>query len=190
MVVVVDDAHRENEGDLMCLAQYVDAAKINFMITHARGLVCLALAPEIVERLELPPMRDPSKASAAMGTGFTMSIEAKTGVTTGISPADRAHTIQCAIHPHASPQDLVVPGHVFPLKAKPGGVLERPGHTEAAVDLASLVGVVPAGVICEIICEDGSMARMPDLEVFCQKFQLPLITIHDLRAYCRQHLAL
>ena len=179
-IVVVDDEDRENEGDLVFAATDADANKVNFMAKEARGLICLTLEPEIVERLNLPMMEVRSAKATSMGTAFTVSIEAKEGVTTGISAADRAHTIRVAIAENAGPDDLVIPGHVFPLRAKVGGVLERAGHTEGSVDLARLAGKRPAAVICEIMKDDGSMARLPDLEKFSQKFEIPLVSIEDL----------
>jgi 3,4-dihydroxy 2-butanone 4-phosphate synthase/GTP cyclohydrolase II len=180
MVIMTDDEDRENEGDLVFAASDVDANKVNFMAKEARGLICLTLEPEIVDRLKLPMMEVRSAKTKSMGTAFTVSIEAKDGVTTGISAADRAHTIRVAIADNAGPDDLVVPGHVFPLRAKAGGVLERAGHTEGSVDLARLAGKRPAAVICEIMKDDGSMARLPDLEKFSQKFEIPMVSIEDL----------
>src|ERR671932_2231744 len=184
-VVVVDDADRENEGDLVIAAQFATAETVNFMATHGRGLICLCLTPERADQLGLRPMTE--RNEAPLGTAFLVSIEAREGVTTGISAADRARTIQVAIHPQARPHDLVQPGHVFPLKAKPGGVLERTGQTEAAVDLARLAGLNPAGVICEVMNDDGTMARVPDLERYCARHGLKMITVADLIAYRRAH---
>jgi 3,4-dihydroxy 2-butanone 4-phosphate synthase / GTP cyclohydrolase II len=161
MVVVCDDENRENEGDLTLAAQFATPESINFMAKHGRGLICLSLTGERCDELGLDLMA--AKNESPFNTAFTTSIEARDGVTTGISAADRARTIQVAIDPHSAPDDLVQPGHVFPLKAKDGGVLERAGQTEAAVDLARLAGLIPAGVICEIMNEDGTMARVPDL---------------------------
>ena len=158
MVVVCDDEDRENEGDLVIAAQFATPDAVNFMAKHARGLICLALTPERCDELDLDLM--PAKNEGALKTAFTVSIEAGEGVSTGISAHDRAHTVQVAIDPHTKPHDIVQPGHVFPLKAKDGGVLERTGHTEASVDLARLAGLIPAGVICEIMNEDGTMARV------------------------------
>ncbi len=181
MVVLMDDEDRENEGDLLMAAQYVRAQDINFMAKHGRGLICLALTEERCRQLQLPLMvRDSHRRGT---TAFTVSIEAAKGVTTGISAADRATTIQVAIKPDAKPTDIVTPGHVFPLMAQRGGVLARAGHTEAAVDLARLAGHFPAGVICEIMNEDGSMARLPDLEVFARTHGLKIGTIADLIRY-------
>ncbi len=178
MVVVVDDEHRENEGDLIMAAELVRPADINFMVTHARGLVCLSLTRERCRQLGLPPMvRD---NTSAHGTAFTVSIEAAEGVTTGISAYDRAHTIRTAVRPDAAPHDLSQPGHIFPLQAQPGGVLHRAGHTEAASDLALLAGFEPAGVLVEILNDDGSMARRPQLETFAAAHGLKMGSIEDL----------
>lgn len=183
MVILVDDEDRENEGDLCMAASAVSAEAINFMATHGRGLICLALDEEQVARLELPMMSAPGRTGPPLGTAFTVSIEARTGVTTGISAADRAHTIRVAIARDARPEDVVTPGHVFPLKARRGGVLVRTGQTEGSVDLARLAGLRPAGVICEIMNEDGTMARMPDLEIFAAKHGLLILTVADLIQY-------
>src|SRR5436305_8166784 len=185
MVVVVDDEDRENEGDLVIAAQFATPEAINFMATHARGLICLPLTEERCDELGLFPMTQHNEAP--LGTAFTVSIEAREGVTTGISAADRSHTIQVAINPQSQPADLVQPGHVFPLRAKPGGVLERIGQTEAAVDLARLAGLAPAGVVCEIMNEDGTMARVPDLTVFCERHGLRMISVAQLVEYRRRH---
>ena len=185
MVVVVDDEDRENEGDLVMAAEHVTPDAINFMATHARGWICLALTPERCDELGLELMT--SKNETPHQTPFTVTIEAREGVTTGISAADRAHTIRTAVDPAKGADDIVKGGHVNPLKAKPGGVLERTGHTEASVDLARLAGCEPAGVICEIMNEDGSMARVGDLRAYCFKHGLKLITIADLIAYRRRH---
>src|SRR5215210_2848798 len=184
MVVVCDDESRENEGDLTMAAQFATPEAINFMATHGRGLICLALTDERCQELGLNLMA--AKNEAPFQTAFTVSVEAREGVTTGISAADRARTIQVAIDPHSRPEDLVQPGHVFPLKAKDGGVLERTGQTEAAVDLARLAGLIPAGVICEIMNEDGTMARVPDLIPYCQEHGLKMVTVADLISYRRQ----
>ena len=185
MVVVVDDPNRENEGDLTMAAQFVTPEAINFMAKEGRGLICLALTPERCDELGLDLMA--AKNESAFSTAFTISIEARSGVSTGISAADRARTIQVAIDPQASPRELVQPGHVFPLKAKPGGVLERVGQTEAAVDLARLAGLNPSGVICEIMNDDGTMARVPDLTSYCQRHGLKMVSVADLVAYRRRH---
>jgi 3,4-dihydroxy 2-butanone 4-phosphate synthase/GTP cyclohydrolase II len=184
MVVVCDDENRENEGDLTLAAQFATPEAINFMAKEGRGLICLALSPERCDELELNLMA--AKNEAPLQTAFTVSVEARHGVTTGISAADRAHTVQVAIDPGSQPHDLVQPGHVFPLKAKDGGVLERAGQTEAAVDLARLAGLNPAGVICEIMNDDGTMARVPDLVGYCGRHGLKMITVADLIAYRRR----
>ncbi len=185
MVVVVDDENRENEGDLTIAAQFVTPEAITFMATEGRGLICLALSPERCDELGLDLMA--AKNESAFETAFTVSIEAREGVTTGISAHDRARTIQVAIDPETAPRDLVQPGHVFPLKARAGGVLERVGQTEAAVDLARLAGLIPAGVICEIMNDDGTMARVPDLTGYCERHDLKMVTVADLVAYRRRH---
>ena len=178
MVVVVDDEDRENEGDLIMAAELVRPSDINFMVTHARGLVCLALTPERCRQLALPPMV--GRNTSAHHTNFTVSIEAAQGVSTGISAYDRAHTIRTAVAPAARPEDLVQPGHIFPLTAQPGGVLSRAGHTEAAADLARLAGLEPAGVLVEVLNGDGSMARRPQLEVFAREHGLKIGSIEAL----------
>jgi 3,4-dihydroxy 2-butanone 4-phosphate synthase/GTP cyclohydrolase II len=185
MVVVCDDEDRENEGDLVMAAQFVTPEAINFMAKEARGLICLALTPDRCDELGLDLMA--AKNESPFETAFTVSIEAREGVTTGISAADRARTIQVAIDPKSSPRDLVQPGHVFPLKAKPGGVLERTGQTEASVDLAKLAGLNPAGVICEVMNDDGTMARVKDLVPYCRRHGLNMVTVADLIAYRRIH---
>src|SRR6266513_2942792 len=181
MVILVDDADRENEGDLVLAAQFVTPEAINFMARHARGLICLSLTEEQVRRLGLSMMV--SENQSTYSTAFTVSIEAARGVTTGISAADRATTIKAAINPDARPEDLVRPGHIFPLRARKGGVLVRAGQTEGSVDLARLAGLVPAGVICEIMKDDGTMARQPDLMKFAKKHKLKVVTIADLIQY-------
>jgi 3,4-dihydroxy 2-butanone 4-phosphate synthase / GTP cyclohydrolase II len=181
IVILVDDEDRENEGDLCMAAEAVTDEAINFMATHGRGLICLTLSPDLVDKLRLPMMVRDNRSP--YGTGFTISIEARTGVSTGISAADRARTIQVAVAPDARPEDLVSPGHVFPLRAKQGGVLVRTGQTEGSVDLARLAGMTTAGVICEIMNEDGTMSRMPDLEKFAARHGLKIATIADLVAY-------
>jgi 3,4-dihydroxy 2-butanone 4-phosphate synthase / GTP cyclohydrolase II len=183
-VVIVDAADRENEGDLMIAAQFATPEAINFMATHARGLICLALTEQRCDELNLKPMTYNNEAP--LGTAFTISIEAREGVTTGISAPDRSHTIQVAIDPSKGPADLIQPGHVFPLRARQGGVLQRAGQTEAAVDLARLAGLVPAGVICEVMKEDGTMARVPDLVGYCAGHGIRLITVADLIEYRRR----
>lgn len=183
MVILVDDEDRENEGDLCLAADRVTPEAINFMALYGRGLICVTMTEKQIEQLDLPLMTAPGRAGPPLGTAFTVSIEARHGVTTGISAKDRAHTIRTAIRPDARPSDLVVPGHVFPLKAKRGGVLVRAGQTEGSVDLAMLAGLTPAGVICEIVRDDGNMARMPDLEEFAKIHGLRLLTIADLISY-------
>jgi 3,4-dihydroxy 2-butanone 4-phosphate synthase / GTP cyclohydrolase II len=185
MVVVCDDEDRENEGDLTMAAQFCTPEAINFMAKEGRGLICLALTPERCDALGLDLMA--AKNESPFETAFTVSIESRDGVTTGISAADRARTVQVAIDPKAAPRDLVQPGHIFPLKAKAGGVLERTGQTEAAVDLARLAGLNPSGVICEVMNDDGTMARVPDLERYCARHHLKMITVADLIAYRRRH---
>jgi 3,4-dihydroxy 2-butanone 4-phosphate synthase/GTP cyclohydrolase II len=186
MVILVDDEDRENEGDLTMAADKVTPEAINFMAVHGRGLICLALCEEYVDRLELPMMQAPGRGGPPLGTAFTVSIEARHGVTTGISAADRAHTIRTAIRPDVAPDDLVTPGHVFPLRARRGGVLVRTGQTEGSVDLARLANCAPAAVICEIMNDDGTMARQPDLERFAQKHGLLIVKVADLIQYRMQ----
>ncbi len=181
MVILVDDEDRENEGDLCMAAEAVTPEAINFMARHGRGLICLTLSPDLVDSLQLPMMVSDNKSP--YGTGFTISIEARTGVTTGISAADRARTIQAAVAPDARPYDIISPGHIFPLRARAGGVLVRLGQTEGSVDLARLAGCRTAGVICEIMKDDGTMSRMPDLEQFAAEHDLKIVTIADLVAY-------
>jgi len=182
--ILVDAEDRENEGDVIIPAQFATPDQINFMAKHARGLICLAITPERARSLRLPPMAAENRAG--MGTAFTVSIEAREGVTTGISAADRARTIQVAVDPNRGADDIVSPGHVFPLVAREGGVLVRTGHTEAAVDISRMAGLTPAGVICEIMNDDGTMARMPDLVAFAQLHGLKIGTIADLIAYRRR----
>jgi 3,4-dihydroxy 2-butanone 4-phosphate synthase/GTP cyclohydrolase II len=184
MVVVVDDEDRENEGDLTMAAQFVSPEAVNFMAVHGRGLICLAVTEERAQALRLHPMTRENQSR--FGTAFTVSIEARHGVTTGISAADRARTIQVAIDPKSRPDDLVQPGHVFPLIARAGGVLTRAGQTEAAVDLARLAGLIPAGVICEVMNDDGTMARVPDLMEYCKRHGLKMVTVADLIRYRRR----
>jgi 3,4-dihydroxy 2-butanone 4-phosphate synthase/GTP cyclohydrolase II len=185
MFILVDDESRENEGDIIVPAQMATPEAINFMAKHGRGLICLALTRQRVEQLGLPLM--PQLNSSRLQTAFTVSIEAREGVTTGISAPDRARTIAVAIDAGKGPQDIVTPGHIFPLMARDGGVLVRTGHTEAAVDLARLAGLNPSGVICEIMSEDGTMARRPELIAFAQRHGLKIATIADLIAYRRRH---
>ncbi|MBC8413352.1 3,4-dihydroxy-2-butanone-4-phosphate synthase, partial [bacterium] len=181
MVVLVDDEDRENEGDLTIAAEKVTPEVINFMATHGRGLICLSMTPEKIESLNLPMMSDNN--TSQFGTAFTISIEARKGVTTGISAADRAKTIKTAINPKAKPSDLARPGHIFPLRAQPGGVLQRAGQTEGSVDLARLAGLDHSGVICEIMNDDGTMSRVPELAKFARKHKLKMITVKDLIQY-------
>lgn len=184
-VVVVDAADRENEGDLTIAAQFATPEAVNFMTKEARGLICLCLTVERCDALGLRQMTE--RNETPYGTAFTVSVEAREGVTTGISAPDRSRTIQVAIDPESAPEDLVQPGHVFPLRARDGGVLMRAGQTEAAVDLARLAGLTPAGVVCEIMKEDGTMARVPDLIPYCERLGLKLVTVADLIEYRRRH---
>jgi 3,4-dihydroxy 2-butanone 4-phosphate synthase/GTP cyclohydrolase II len=184
-VVVVDAADRENEGDLTIAAQFATPEAINFMATHGRGLICLCLTEERCDELRLQLMTD--RNEAPFGTAFTISIEAREGITTGISAPDRSRTVQVAIDPSKGPADLVQPGHVFPLRARQGGVLRRAGQTEAAVDLSRLAGLNPAGVVCEVMNDDGTMARVPDLIPYCEEHGLKMITVADLIEYRRRH---
>ena len=181
MIIIVDDEDRENEGDLVCAAEKVTPETINFMAVHGRGLICLPLTEERCDFLQLQPQT--SENTSGFGTAFTVSIEAKEGVTTGISAADRAKTILTAVNPESKPTDLARPGHVFPLRAKNGGVLVRVGQTEASVDMARIAGLDPSAVICEIMNDDGTMARMPELEVFARKHGLKIISVADLVRY-------
>jgi 3,4-dihydroxy 2-butanone 4-phosphate synthase/GTP cyclohydrolase II len=192
MVILVDDEDRENEGDLFVAAELITPEAVNFMARHARGLVCLTLTPERCEQLNLPPMV--SRNTSAFHTGFTVSIEARHGVTTGISAADRATTVLAAVADAAKPDDLVQPGHIFPIRARKGGVLVRTGQTEGSVDLARIAGLKPAGVICEVMKDDGTMARMPDLEVFAAEHDLKIVSVaqvigHRLAHECFVHRA-
>ena len=181
MVILLDDEDRENEGDLVCASELVTPEVINFMISRAKGLVCLTLDSKKCDELNLPMMTDSNKANH--GTAFTVSIEAASGISTGISAADRSHTIRTAIAKNSKPNDIVQPGHIFPLKAMDGGVLNRAGHTEAACDLSRLAGLEPSGVICEIMNDDGTMARRDDLMLFAEKHGLKIGTIADLIQY-------
>src|SRR6201999_53789 len=185
MIVVVDDEDRENEGDLTLAAEFVTPEAINFMSKHGRGLICLSLTEERADYLRLGPMTQQN--SSRFGTAFTESIEAREGVTTGISAYDRSHTIQVAIDPLMTAADLARPGHVFPLRARRGGVLVRAGQTEASVDLARMAGLIPAGVICEIMNEDGTMGRVPDLTEFCKVHELKMLTVAELIRYRLQN---
>ncbi len=183
-IILVDDEDRENEGDLVMAAEKVTPQAINFMAKHARGLICLALTPERVEELQLPPQA--AENTATFGTAFTVSVDARRGITTGISAADRATTIHTAVDPKSKPADLARPGHIFPLKAQKGGVLKRAGQTEGSVDLARLAGLYPASVICEIMNEDGTMARVPELIEFAKRHKLKLVTVKSLIEYRMQ----
>lgn len=185
MVVIVDSEDRENEGDVTIAAEFVTGDHINFMATHARGLICMTMGPDKIDGLGLPLMAP--KNGTVYDTAFTVSIEAAEGVSTGISAADRAHTIRVAAKPDCKPADLVQPGHVFPLRARPGGVLERTGQTEGSVDMAKLSGLQPAAVICEIMNDDGTMARVPELAEFCKRFDIKMISITDMIAYRRRN---
>ncbi len=183
IVIMVDDEDRENEGDLCMAAELVTPAAVNFMAKHGRGLVCLSLTEEKVGRLRLPLMVEEGANTSSFGTAFTVSIEARKGVTTGISARDRAHTILTAVRDDCRPEDLARPGHVFPLRARSGGVLVRAGQTEGSVDLARLAGLRPAGVICEVMNDDGTMARRPELELLAARHELPIVSVADLIAY-------
>lgn len=182
-VIIADDEGRENEGDLVVAAEFADAAAINFMAIHGRGLICCALDHTIIERLQLPPMVPQADNKSGFGTAFTISVEARQGVTTGISAHDRARTVEVLIDAASEPEDLVAPGHMFPLRAHPNGVLARGGQTEASVDLAKLAGLRPGAVICEIMNDDGSMARRPELEAFSEAHNIPITTTEALRQH-------
>ena len=184
MIILVDDEDRENEGDITIAAEFITPEAINFMATHARGLICLPMAPAMIDKLDLPLMA--RRNESRFGTNFTVSIEARHGVTTGISAQDRATTILAAVADNAGPETIVTPGHIFPLRAQKGGVMVRAGQTEGGVDLANLAGLKPAAVICEILKDDGTMARMPDLKIFAQKHGLKIATIKDLIRYRMQ----
>ncbi len=184
-VIIVDDEDRENEGDLAIAAEKVTTEAVNFMVKHARGLVCLPIKGERLDELEIPMMV--SHNTSKFTTAFTVSIEAKHGVTTGISAKDRAETIKAVINPETKPSDIARPGHIFPLRAREGGVLVRAGHTEAVVDLAKMAGLYPAGVICEIMSEDGTMAKLPELKEIADKFGIKIVSIADLITYRRRH---
>ncbi|NNU16050.1 3,4-dihydroxy-2-butanone-4-phosphate synthase [Parvularcula sp. ZS-1/3] len=184
-VIIADDEGRENEGDLCIAAEFATAEAINFCAVHGRGLVCCALAPEIVDRLKLKPMVPAEENKSGFGTPFTVSVEAREGVSTGISAPDRARTVSVLIDPESEPTELVAPGHMFPLRAHPEGVLARGGQTEASVDLAKLAGLRPGAVICEVMNDDGTMARRPELEAFAAKHDIPITTTEALK----QHIA-
>ncbi|MGH2604161.1 MAG: 3,4-dihydroxy-2-butanone-4-phosphate synthase, partial [Dehalococcoidia bacterium] len=183
MLIVVDDEDRENEGDLVQAAEFVTADSINFMAKHGRGLICVAMTAQRLDELEIPLMVGQTENTARYGTAFTMSVEAKRGVTTGISAYDRAHTVRVLIDPHTKAADIAKPGHMFPLRARQGGVLVRAGQTEATVDLARMAGLYPAGILCEIMKTDGTMARMNTLRQFARRHDLRIVTVKDLIAY-------
>ena len=182
-IVIVDDEDRENEGDLVYPAEIIDEKSIAFMLQHTSGIICLPMTGEALDRLDIPLMVDSSKNSSRLGTNFTVSIEAKEGVSTGVSAKDRAHTIRVATNPNASADEIAKPGHIFPLRAHPQGVLGRQGHTEAAIEVARLAGFSPAAVLCELMNEDGTMARLNDIEAFIKTHDLVLISIKDLVEY-------
>jgi 3,4-dihydroxy 2-butanone 4-phosphate synthase / GTP cyclohydrolase II len=184
-IIIVDDEDRENEGDLAIASQYITPDAVNFMTRHARGLICVPMDHRMVDRLQLPMMVPPNRNKSGFGTGFTISVEARHGVTTGISAFDRARTIQVLADAGSRPADLVMPGHVFPLRAKPGGVLARRGQTEASVDLAALAGLMPSAVICEIMSTDGSMARLPELEKFAHRHGIKIVSVESLVQFRR-----
>ncbi|HOP19259.1 MAG TPA: 3,4-dihydroxy-2-butanone-4-phosphate synthase [Parvularculaceae bacterium] len=186
-VIIVDDEDRENEGDLVIAGDFVTPVAVNFCAKEGRGLICCAMAGHLIDKFGLPMMVPQSENRSGFGTAFTVSVEAAEGVTTGISAADRAHTIRTLIDPKAARADIVTPGHIFPLRARDGGVLERGGQTEASVDLARLAGLTPAAMICEIMKDDGEMARLPDLEIFAEKHGLKIITVKALQDYRRVH---
>jgi 3,4-dihydroxy 2-butanone 4-phosphate synthase/GTP cyclohydrolase II len=189
LILVLDDSGREIEGDLVLAAKHADAEKINFLVTHGRGLVCVPMTTDSLDRLSIPPM--PSTAGDPSGIAWTISVDARADTSTGVSAGDRAATARALADPRSVPADFVRPGHLFPLGARSGGVLERPGHTEAAVDLARLAGLEPAGVICGVMAADGSMARRSELEAFARVHRLPIVRIADLIAYraAREHVA-
>ena len=184
-VIIVDDEDRENEGDLAIAADFVTPEAVNFFAKEGRGLVCCAMAPALIDKFALPLMVPREQNRSGFGTAFTVSVEAASGVTTGISAHDRAHTIRTLIDPASAPADIVAPGHTFPLRAAPGGVLERDGQTEASVDLAALAGLTPAAMICEVMNDDGTMARLPDLEVFAERHGFKIISVKALQDYRR-----
>lgn len=182
-VIIVDDEDRENEGDLVIAADFVSPEAVNFCAMHGRGLICCAMSGALIDRFSLPMMVPQNENRSGFGTAFTVSVEAAEGVTTGISAHDRAHTIRTLIDPKASRGDIVMPGHTFPLRARDGGVLERGGQTEASVDMSKLAGLTPAAMICEVMNDDGTMARLPDLEGFSKKHSIKIISVADLKAY-------
>lgn len=189
IVIIVDDEDRENEGDLTIAADFVTPEMVNFFAKEGRGLICCALAPELLDKFALPLMVPDEDNRSGFGTRFTVSVEAATGVTTGISAHDRAHTIRTLVDPKATRADIVTPGHTFPLRATEGGVLERDGQTEACVDLAILAGLTPAAMLCEVMNDDGTMARLPDLERFAERFGLKIISVKALQDYRRANAA-
>jgi len=182
-VIIVDDADRENEGDLALAADFITPQAVNFCAREGRGLICLAMAGRLIDRFKLPMMVPQDKNRSGFGTAFTVSVEAARGVTTGISAADRARTMRVLTDPECGPDDIVMPGHVFPLRARDGGVLERGGQTEASVDLSILAGLTPAAMICEVMNDDGEMARLPDLEKFAARRGIGIVSVADLKAY-------
>lgn len=182
-VIIVDDEERENEGDLAIAAEHITPQAVNFMAKYGRGLICAAMTGEMLDRLQIPLMVPQSQNRSGFGTGFTLSVEAATGVSTGISAFDRAHTIRTLIDPSSRPQDIAMPGHIFPLRARDGGVLERPGQTEASVDLAKLAGLIPAGVICEVMSDDGTMARLPELMAFAVRHNIKIVSVEAIARY-------
>ncbi len=183
MVIIVDDEDRENEGDVVLAADFATPESINFMVTHARGLVCLAMRGALLDRLKIPMMVPQTQNTSGFGTGFTISVEAINGVSTGISAEDRAHTIKTLISPSSTPDDIAMPGHIFPLRARDGGVLERRGQTEASVDMSALAGLTPAGIICEVMREDGTMMRLEELSEFGSEHNLPIISVEQIANY-------
>jgi 3,4-dihydroxy 2-butanone 4-phosphate synthase / GTP cyclohydrolase II len=186
-VIITDDESRENEGDLVIAAQFVTAESINFMARYGRGLICMPMTGERLDELGIPMQVSPQDNGSLFGTAFTVSVEARNGVTTGISAADRAETVRVLIHPQTTKRDLAMPGHLFPLRAREGGVLVRAGQTEAAVDLSKLAGLYPAGLVCEIMNEDGTMARLPDLKEFAKEHGLKIVSVEQMIAYRQQH---
>ncbi len=186
MVIIVDDENRENEGDLVFAAEHVSPELINFMAKEGRGLICCSLAGEIIDHFELPLMVRPEENQSGFGTPFTISVEAAEGVTTGISAHDRSHTIRVLMDPMSRKDDIVMPGHMFPLRARDGGVLERDGQTEAGVDMAKLAGLRPGAVLCEVMNDDGTMARLPDLRVFAKKHDMKVISVEQIQAWRRE----
>ena len=184
-LIIVDDEDRENEGDLVIAADFVTPEKVNFFAKEGRGLICCAMAPTLIDKFALPMMVPQEENQSGFGTAFTVSVEAAHGVTTGISAHDRAHTIRTLINPKSEPSDIVAPGHTFPLRAQEDGVLTRGGQTEASVDLAKLAGLTPAAMICEVMNDDGSMARLPDLEIFAERHNMKIISVAALQDYRR-----